>query len=195
MLLYGIAGGACAFTHDFNLLLALRFLQGLGATAAGTLSVAIIGDIYSGKRRTIAMSYNIGVLNAGTMSFPIIGGGLAMFGWQYPFLLPLAAIPLAFAMMYGLKYPEPENHQVFREYNIPEYSLPAVDYAAVRQLRKYPRIRVNRTRLSWIYNMLHGGFISFHNNTINIINLNRHVKLNIHLIYLFITTYVKIILL
>ncbi|MDP2981818.1 MAG: MFS transporter, partial [Candidatus Latescibacter sp.] len=47
MLLYGIAGGACAFTHDFNLLLALRFLQGLGATAAGTLSVAIIGDIYS----------------------------------------------------------------------------------------------------------------------------------------------------
>jgi MFS transporter, ACDE family, multidrug resistance protein len=116
MLLYGIAGGACAFTRDFNLLLVLRFLQGLGATAAGTLSVAIIGDIYSGKSRTIAMSYNIGVLNAGTMSFPIIGGGLAMFGWHYPFLLPLAAIPLGFAMIYGLNYPEPQNHQDFHEY-------------------------------------------------------------------------------
>lgn len=116
LILFGVSGAACAFTRDFTLLLALRFLQGLGATAAGTLNPTILGDLYTGRQRTVAMSYNIGVLNIGTASFPIIGGALAMFGWQYPFLLPLVAIPLGIAIHFLLRTPEPKNTMNTGEY-------------------------------------------------------------------------------
>lgn len=116
LLLFGLAGTACAFTTDFGLLLILRFLQGLGATAAGTLNPTIIGDVYTGRERTLAMSYNIGVLNVGTASFPIIGGALALFGWRYPFLLPAAAVPLGLAILFLMDTPEPKNTLNTREY-------------------------------------------------------------------------------
>ncbi|MHB9029280.1 MAG: MFS transporter [Candidatus Latescibacterota bacterium] len=116
LILFGISGAACAFTRDFTLLLALRFIQGFGATAAGVLNPTILGDIYSGRARTVAMSYNIGALNIGTASFPIIGGALGMFGWQYPFLLPLSAIPLGIAIHFLFQGPEPKNTMNTGEY-------------------------------------------------------------------------------
>lgn len=116
LLLFGLAGTACAFTKDFGMLLILRFLQGLGATAAGVLNPTIIGDVYTGRERTVAMSYNIGVLNVGTASFPVIGGALALFGWQYPFLLPVAAVPLGLAILFLMDTPEPKNTLNTREY-------------------------------------------------------------------------------
>ncbi len=116
LIFFGIAGGACAFTHDFTTLLALRFLQGVGATAAGVLNPTIIGDLYTGRERTVAMSYNIGVLNIGTAGFPVIGGALALFGWSYPFLLPLVAIPLAVAIAIGLDSTKPDTHPTVSGY-------------------------------------------------------------------------------
>lgn len=116
LMLFGISGAACAFTRDFSLLLGLRFLQGIGATAAGVLTPTILGDAYTGVRRTVAMSYNVGVLNIGTASYPILGGALAMFGWEYPFLLPLAAIPLGILILLLLKTPEPRNTMHMRDY-------------------------------------------------------------------------------
>ncbi len=116
LLLFGISGAACAFTTDFTMLLALRFIQGIGATAAGVISPTILGDAYTGARRTVAMGYNVGVLNVGTASFPILGGALAMFGWQYPFLLPLAAIPIGLATLFLLKVPEPRSEVHIRDY-------------------------------------------------------------------------------
>lgn len=116
LLLFGATGTACAFTTDFGLLLAFRFLQGLGATGAGTLGPTILGDLYSGRERTVAMSYNVGVLNIATASFPIIGGVMAMFGWRYPFLLPLTALPLGIAVLFLLDAPEPKSTMTTREY-------------------------------------------------------------------------------
>lgn len=49
--LFGIAGGACAFARDFNVLLMLRFFQGIGAASLGALNVTLIGDLYSGRER------------------------------------------------------------------------------------------------------------------------------------------------
>jgi MFS transporter, ACDE family, multidrug resistance protein len=39
MLLFGMAGAACALARDYNLLLFLRFLQGIGAASRGSLNV------------------------------------------------------------------------------------------------------------------------------------------------------------
>jgi len=116
LMLFGIAGGACFFARDFNLLLSLRFLQGIGAASLGSLNVTIIGDLYKGRERAAAMGYNASVLSIGTASYPAIGGALATFGWYYPFLLPFIAIPVGLAVLFGLKNPEPKSKERLMEY-------------------------------------------------------------------------------
>ena len=116
LFLFGLAGTACGFVRDFDLLLGLRFLQGVGAAALGALNVTIIGDLYSGRERTAAMGYNSSVLSVGTAAYPLLGGALATIGWYYPFLVSIAAIPVGFLVFFGLKSPEPRNKQRLRAY-------------------------------------------------------------------------------
>jgi len=116
LLLFAIAGAACAFARDFRPLLLLRFLQGAGAAGMGAINFTIIGDLYTGQERTAAMGCNSSVVSVGTASYPAIGGALATLGWFYPFLLPLAAIPVAVAVYFSLDNPEPSRPQHFREY-------------------------------------------------------------------------------
>lgn len=116
LILFGIAGGAGAFTSDFNTLLNLRFIQGIGAAALGSLNSTLIGDIYSGKERIEAMGYNASVLSVGTATYPALGGALAMFGWNFPFILPVLAIPVSFIVLFKLNNPEPEVSENLLEY-------------------------------------------------------------------------------
>ena len=114
--LFAIAGTACAFARDFNVLLALRFLQGLGGAGLGAISMTIISDLYSGKRRTEAIGLMASVISIGIASYPIIGGALALLGWYYPFALPILAVPVGILVLTMLKNPEPRNPQGLRDY-------------------------------------------------------------------------------
>lgn len=116
LFLFGVAGAAVAFAPSFNSMLALRFLQGMGAAALGTINVTMIGDLYSGRERTEAMGYNSSILSLGTGSYPALGGLLAVFGWRYPFLLSAAAIPIGLLVLFSLENPEPRNDHGMREY-------------------------------------------------------------------------------
>ncbi|QIN82735.1 MFS transporter [Rubrobacter tropicus] len=116
LLLFGVAGGACVFARDFQLLLVLRAFQGMGAAALGTLNVTVIGDIYGGRERSAALGYNSSVLSVGTASYPAVGGVLATFGWFYPFALPVIAVPIAVVVLFSLRNPEPLNEQGLKEY-------------------------------------------------------------------------------
>jgi MFS family permease len=116
LLLFGFAGGACAFVKNFQLLLLLRFVQGIGAAALGSLSTTLISDLYSGRRMTAAMGYNGSVLSVGTAAFPALGGAAALLGWNYPFALSLVALPAALLVRVGLTNPEPKTRQGLRQY-------------------------------------------------------------------------------
>ncbi len=116
LILFSVAGGLCAFAPNFDALLALRFVQGMGAAALGTLNVTVIGDIYGGRERSAALGYNSSVLSIGTATYPGIGGLLATFGWFYPFLLPFLAIPVAFVVLFSLHNPEPVNDKGLKEF-------------------------------------------------------------------------------
>jgi MFS family permease len=111
LFLFGIAGAAGMFSRSFMLILILRFLQGVGAASLGSMNVTLIGDLYSGRQRTMAMGYNASVLSIGTATYPLIGGSLAMLGWYYPFLLPIFALPLGFVVLYSLDNPEVKSEQ------------------------------------------------------------------------------------
>lgn len=116
LIIFGLAGGACALARNFRLLLALRFVQGIGAAALNILYVTLIGDLYRGKKRTAAMGYNASVLSVGTATYPAIGGALATLGWYYPFALPVLAIPIAFLALFALENPEPRREHALQRY-------------------------------------------------------------------------------
>lgn len=116
LILFGIAGFTCAFVRDFNLLLLLRFLQGIGAASLLSLSVTLIGDLYVGDRRATAMGYNASISSIGTALYPTIGGALATLGWYFPFMLPIVAIPVGILVLFGLKNPEPQGQRNLKVY-------------------------------------------------------------------------------
>jgi MFS family permease len=116
LVLFAIAGTACGFARDFELLLWLRLLQGLGAASLGALNITLVGDLYSGWRRATVMGYNASVLSVGTALYPAIGGFLALLGWYYPFFLPILAVPVALLVLWRLHNPEPSYDQTLGDY-------------------------------------------------------------------------------
>ena len=104
------------FTRDFKLLLLWRFFQGMGTAPLGSLTVAVIGDLYFQKKLISAMGYNSSVRSIGSASYPAIGGAMAMIGWHYPFLLTIIAIPAGLLVLFVLKLPEPKNKLHIKEY-------------------------------------------------------------------------------
>lgn len=116
LLLFSIAGTACFFIRNFHFLIIMRFFQGMGAAALGSLNITLIGDLYAGKQRNAAMGFNSSVLSIGTASFPLIGGTLATIAWYMPFILPVAAFPVGIGVLFFLKNPEPKNDQHLWDY-------------------------------------------------------------------------------
>lgn len=108
LFLFALAGTICGFARDFETLLVLRFLQGVGAGALGAINVTLLGDLYRGAERVTAMGYNASVLSIGTGIYPAVGGGLSLLGWYFPFFLPVLAIPIAITVLVVLNNPEPE---------------------------------------------------------------------------------------
>jgi ACDE family multidrug resistance protein len=116
LLLFSLAGVACAQTTDFDTLLIFRALQGIGAAPLGSLNVTLIGDLFTGNQRASAMGYNASVLSIGTASYPAIGGALALMNWHYIFYLPLLALPVAFIALYSLDAPKVQRKRDSKEY-------------------------------------------------------------------------------
>ncbi|WP_292370296.1 MFS transporter [Methanoregula sp. UBA64] len=107
LVIYGITGLVSFFVADFASLLVLRFLQGIGVAGMTTLAMLVIGDVYSGLDRVAAMSKISITFALGSVFAPVIGGGLAIFGWNYAFLF--FALSLPFAVLVILYLPETRN--------------------------------------------------------------------------------------
>lgn len=114
--LFGIAGGCCTFAADFNTLLVLRLVQGIGGAALFNMSLVIVGDIFSGQERAEAMGINNTINYMGYIIYPLVGGTLASLAWNYTFLPFFLTIPLGVIAQFYLKYPEPRNQQTFKAY-------------------------------------------------------------------------------
>lgn len=116
LLVFGVCGSACFFVDSFGMLLVLRFLQGGGSASIGSLNQTIIGDLFPGRERIRAMSYNSSIISIGTMIYPAIGGAVALLGWHYPFLVASLAFPVALLVSLNLDTPELMHNGKFREY-------------------------------------------------------------------------------
>jgi len=116
LVVFGLAGGSCALATSFSQLLALRAVQGMAASPLVALSITIISDLYDGRARAAAIGYNATALNVGTASYPAVGGLLAALAWNWPFALPLLALPVAGAVAVGLDAPEIEDERTLAGY-------------------------------------------------------------------------------
>lgn len=103
LVLFALAGSACALARDFQLLLALRFLQGMGGASLGFLTATLVGDLFQDDRRTEAMGYKASVLSLGSAAYPAVGGGLAVLGWYVPFALPILGLGVGALVLFGLE--------------------------------------------------------------------------------------------
>ncbi len=109
LVVFGVAGGACALARSFSVLLLLRALQGMAAAPLVGLAVTMIGDRYDGTTRAAAIGYNATALNVGTAAYPVVGGTLAAIAWFWPFALPVLALPVAAVVAWGLETPSIER--------------------------------------------------------------------------------------
>ena len=118
LLLYSIAGSLCFFAPNFETLLLLRFLSGLGAGSLATLSLILIGDLFSNKEQKEALGYrtSFGYLSNGIL--PIFGGFLAVISWNYPFLLFALGIPISIMAARVLV-----NEKINSESSVKEYLI------------------------------------------------------------------------
>lgn len=83
--LYGIAGGAIGLGPSFELVVLLRFLQGVGASGLMVLAITLVGDFFDGARRDAVMGVNGSAIGVGAATYPLLGGALATLGWNVPF--------------------------------------------------------------------------------------------------------------
>jgi len=116
LILFALAGSACSLARDFHLLLALRFLQGVGGASLGFLTATLVGDLYQGTRRIEAMGYKASVLSISSAVLPTIGGGLALLGWYVPFALPIVGLAIGAAVLFVLELEPSEVEVSFMSY-------------------------------------------------------------------------------
>jgi MFS family permease len=106
LLIFGAAGFACFFAGNFWVILSLRLLQGLGASTLLSIAIVVIGDQFTGYRRTWAMGLNVAAITMmGTLG-PVVAGLIGEGGAFRPFLLYLLAFP-AWVAARGLPEPGP----------------------------------------------------------------------------------------
>ncbi|WP_445474058.1 MFS transporter [Methanococcoides methylutens] len=104
LVINGLMGLFSFFATDLHTLLILRFVQGIGIAGMVSLVMLVIGDVYIGLDRVHSMGRISMAIAIGSVTAPLIGGGLATVGWNYPFLFYVLSLP--FALLVLLLLPE-----------------------------------------------------------------------------------------
>ncbi len=86
LVIFGLTGGLAAFAPSYEILLALRLLQGVGSAGLINLAIVIIGDHWDGAERARMIGRNAACLTASIAVLPPLGGLLAgIGGWRLTF--------------------------------------------------------------------------------------------------------------
>lgn len=143
--IYIAASVGCALARSVEWLIALRFLQALGSSAASVAPVAMVRDLFPVRDSARVYASLFMVVAASPMLAPTVGGYLtAIFGWRAVFVVLLAiAALLALAVSLLL----PESHRPH-----PGFSLRLRPIAA-------NFISVAKERQFWAYAL--GGSVAF----------------------------------
>jgi MFS transporter, DHA1 family, multidrug resistance protein len=103
---YAAASFACMIVGAFGLLLAARFLQGVANAAPRVVAIAVVRDVYGGRRMAEVMSFVMMVFIIVPIVAPTVGSGIMLAGsWHLIFGL-LCIVALAVLGWVALRLPE-----------------------------------------------------------------------------------------
>ncbi len=161
LIVFTIGSLLCALAPGINFLNISRGIQGLGASAMMSLSMAIISTTFFGKERGIAFGVWGGVSGLATAIGPLVGGILVEnFSWQSIFYLnlPIGLIALVMAFLF---IKETKDEETSKSIDIIGFLL----ITAAMFCLVFGLIEVNKSDLGWtspeIMGLLGGALISF----------------------------------
>jgi DHA1 family bicyclomycin/chloramphenicol resistance-like MFS transporter len=100
--LFTLASIGCALASDIQTLVALRFLQGLGAAAGMAIPRAVVRDLHTGTEAARLMSLLMLVFSVSPILAPLAGSGvIALTGWRGVFWAVALASVAGLALVYG----------------------------------------------------------------------------------------------
>ncbi|HEY8931229.1 MAG TPA: MFS transporter [Mucilaginibacter sp.] len=111
--LFGLTSLACGLANNVVILIAARFVQGLGGGAMLICQIAILSQQFrEGKERAMAFSMWGIVFGAGLGFGPIIGGTIiAALNWKWVFLVHVPIAAIALLLVSGVKESKDPNAQ------------------------------------------------------------------------------------
>jgi len=101
LLIFTLASLGCAFSPTEIVLIAFRFLQGIGGAMIFATSVAIVTQVFGPGERGAALGITIATVYAGLSIGPFLGGVLTdHFGWPAIFLInvPIGIVTIALTL-------------------------------------------------------------------------------------------------
>jgi DHA1 family bicyclomycin/chloramphenicol resistance-like MFS transporter len=135
--IYVVCAFAASFAPTFGALLAIRFVQGLGAAATRVIATAVVRDKYAGREMAEIMALTFMVFMAIPILAPGIGQVILLSGpWEHIFFF-MGGLALAFGVWAFFRLPETMR---------PEYRRP-LSVAAV--LEGFRLVVTNRTAFAY----------------------------------------------
>ena len=86
LLIFGISGASGYFADSFFFMFMGRAILGLSIAGIKTATVSMVGDYYEGPERNKVIGWQGSAMKIGGVVFMLLGGFLANFNWQVPFL-------------------------------------------------------------------------------------------------------------
>ncbi len=105
LVVFTLGGLACAVAPSISMLLAARFIQGMGAGAGAALPLAIVRDVFEGAEARSRLAYVTLVLGVAPAIAPSIGAAvLDWVGWRGIYtLLFIGGVVLILAVFFGFE--------------------------------------------------------------------------------------------
>ena len=103
--LLGLIINTCAsilafFAGSIEMVLALRFLQGVGSAMLFATGMALLISVFPARQRGLPIGLNAASVYLGLTLAPALGGWVTeAWGWRYVFLLPLPIVTLVILML------------------------------------------------------------------------------------------------
>ena len=86
LLIFGISGASGYFADSFYFMFVGRAILGLSIAGIKTATVAMVGDYYQGAERNKIIGWQGSAMKIGGVIFMLLGGFMANYSWQAPFL-------------------------------------------------------------------------------------------------------------
>jgi len=105
LIIYGVCGCSGFFATELWQILVGRLIFGVGVAGVMSAATTLIGDYYSGQARARFMGYQSAFMALGGILSPKIAGELAVYSWNWPFLVYSVAFVVFAAALFVVNEP------------------------------------------------------------------------------------------